>query len=305
MKFNKSFISLMVTLFIAGCANEDLKPILTFEDSGKGAYIKLIEESSKLINVLDETTINSSTYTYSVEFKDVQNGGLVSEYRVDLIYDPVSGNEQTVPSFLSFTSSDFTDSPDGLKSVTDITITGAQILQALGLQPSDLSPGDNFLFEGFIDLEDGRTFGFDNSSAPVRGGAFQGHFNFTLPAACPSDLTGTFEYETTNIWCGGDPVTGTVDIEARGGGVYEFSDWAFGSYGACYGGGSAGGEILFTDVCTEVSFTGFVDSFGDTWEFTSSIDGNEWTIEWSNTYGESATSVIKYPGGEDWPISLD
>ncbi len=299
---NKIVFAALVILF--GCADEDLKPILSFEDSGKGAYIKLVEESAKLINVFDETTINASEYTYSVEFVDINGGNNISEYRIDVTYRPVSGSEQTASSFLSFGQSDFTDSPNGLRSLSGINITAPQVLQALGLSPADLSPGDSFLFEGFVILEDGRSFGFANSSAAVRGSAFQAHFNFTLPAACPSDLTGTFEYETSDIWCGGDPVTGSVDIVARGGGVYEFSDWAFGSYGSCYGGGAAGGELTFTDVCSNVSFSGFTDSFGDTWEFTSSIDGNEWTIQWTNTYGESATSVIRYTGGDDWPISL-
>lgn len=303
MKFiNKITLIALVLLF--GCADEDLKPILSFEDSGKGAYVKLVEESDKLINVFDESTINSSSYTYSVEFVDINGGNKITEYRVDLVYQPVSGSEQTASSFKSFSQSDFSDSPNGLRSLSGITITAPEMLQALGLQPSDLAPGDNFLFEGFVILDDGQTFGFDNSSAPVRGAAFGGHFNFTLPAACPSDLTGTFEFETTDIWCDGSTATGTVDIEARGGGVYEFSDWAFGAYGPCYGGGTAGGEILFTDVCTEVSFTGFTDSFGDTWTFTSSIEGNEWTIQWTNTYGEAATSVVKYTGGADWPITL-
>ena len=71
----------------------------------------------------------------------------------------------------------------------------------------------------------------------------------------------------------------------------------------CYEGGNAtGGDLAFTDVCAVGSFTGFTDSFGDTWTFTSSVDGTEWTIEWVNTYGESATSVLTNPNG--WPFTL-
>jgi len=302
MEFRKIYIVLFTLLF-AGCADDSLRPVLTFEDSGKGAYIKLIEESSKLINVLNESTINASTYTYSVEFIDVEGGNKVEEYRLDLVYQPVDGSDQTVTGFKSWGQGEFTDSADGLRSLQGITITAPEILGALNLAPGDLAPGDNFRFRGNLVLDDGQEFGFDNSSAAVRGSAFTAHFDFTLPAACPSDLTGTFDFETTNIWCGADAVTGSVEILSRGGGVYEFSDWAFGSYGSCYGGGTAGGEILFTDVCTEVSFTGFVDSFGDTWTFDSSIDGNEWTINWENTYGEAGSTVLTYPNG-DWPITL-
>ncbi|MDW7691778.1 hypothetical protein R9C00_16465 [Flammeovirgaceae bacterium SG7u.111] len=304
MKLSKKLIFILVLLSLLGCADENLKPILTFEDSGKGAYIKLMSESDKLINVFDETTINASKYTYSVEFKDTDDGKKVTEYRLSLIYEPAGGGEDiTVSTFLSWGPSDFVDSEDGLKSLQDVTITTPEMLSALGISAADLAPGDNFKFEGFITLDDGQVFGYENSSAAVRGAAFQAHFNFTLPAACPSDLEGTFEYESTT-WCGGS-ATGSVDIEALGGGVYVFSDWSFGAYGDCYGGGAANSTTLtFTDVCTEVSFTGFVDVYGDTWTFVSTIEGDVWTIDWENTYGEAGVAKIMYPGGVDWPITL-
>lgn len=302
MKFNKK-IFFVALLFLFGCADDSLKPILTFEDSGKGAVIQLISESSKLINVLNESTVNSSSYTYSVKFKDVNDGKNVTEYKLDLVYDAVSGNDKTVSSFRSYGPSDFTTAEDGLVAMTGITITGTEILSSLGLSFADLAAGDQFTFKGYITLEDGQVFGYDNSSAPVRGAAFAGHFDFTLPAACPSDLTGTFSYESSTFWCGGSG-TGTVDVIALGGGVYRFSDWSFGGYAGCYGGGSANSTTLtFTDVCANVKFSGFTDVYGDTWTFNSSISGNEWKIDWSNTYGETGSTTIFYSGG-DWPIAL-
>jgi hypothetical protein len=305
MKFNRLSIIVLTVLLAFGCADEDLRPILTFESADKGAYIKRVSESAKLVNVLNESTINASAYTYSVEFVDVQQGKLVSEYRLDLIYRPVAGPNVTVTGFRTYAQSDFTDSPNGLRSLSDISITAPQILTALNKVAGDLSAGDQFTFKGYITLEDGSVFGFDNSSAAVRSSAFQSHFDFTIPAACPSDLAGTFAYESTAFWCGGTG-TGNVDIVARGGGVYRFSDWSFGGYAACYGGGTANATTLtFTDVCTDVSITGFVDQFGDTWTYVSTIVGNDWTIEWSNTYGETGTAIIHYTGGADWPITLN
>ena len=305
MKFNRLSILVLTVLLAFGCADEDLKPILTFDDAGKGAYIKRISESAKLVNVLNESTINASTYTYSVEFVDLQQGNLVSEYRVDLIYRPVSGANTTITAFRSYGQSDFTDSENGLRSLQNISITAPQILQALNKAPGDLSPGDQFTFKGYITLEDGSVFGYDNSSAAVRSSAFQSHFDFTIPAACPSDLAGTFAYESTAYWCGGTG-TGNVSIIARGGGVYRFSDWSFGGYAACYGGGTANSTTLtFTDVCAEVGFSGFTDAYGDTWTYVSTIVGNDWTISWSNTYGETGTAVIHYTNGADWPFTLN
>ncbi|MEZ4994234.1 MAG: hypothetical protein R2824_27675 [Saprospiraceae bacterium] len=91
---------------------------------------------------------------------------------------------------------------------------------------------------------------------------------------------------------------GSVTINALGGGAYSFSDWSFGSYVACYGGTNSNwGSLQFTDVCETVSFTGFTDAFGDTWTFDQTIEGEEWTITWSNTYGEAGKTVIYKPGG--------
>lgn len=290
-----------MVLGIGSCADPDLAPVLTFEDAGKGAYVRLVEESDKLINLFD---IDGSVYNYTVQFVDVERGAMVQEYLIELTYtdaDPSDGDASTGPStFRSYVPSDFEDL-EGYVGISDITITANEAIAAAGITPDQVNPGDQFLFEGFLILDDGSRFGAENSSAAVRGSAFQGHFNYTLPAGCPSDLTGTFSVTTTDIWCGGSTTT-DVNIVAQGGGVYKFSDWAFGSYGVCYGGGTAGGDLTFTEVCAEVSFTGFTDSFGDTWTYTSSISGNDWTIEWVNTYGESGKSVITNPAG--WSFTL-
>lgn len=305
MKTKNIFLALLVATFgLFSCADESKKPILTYEQTTKGGYAKLIEQSDKLINVLNETTINSSKYTYSVEFVDLQNGALLTEYKLDLTYENAAGDIKEAKSFMSWGQGDLTDGPNGLRALLSIEITAPQMLQALSLTPADLGPGDKFIFEGYVTLDDGNTYGFANSSAAVNGTAFGGHFNFTLPAACPSDLTGSYAYESSDYHCSGT-TSGTVEIVGQGGGVYNFSDWSFGSYPVCYGFIANNVPLTFTDVCTDVAFTGFVDIYGDTWDFTgSSIVGNEWTIKWVNTYGEFGTGVVKYPGGADWPITL-
>ncbi len=309
MKINKiiTIIGAAVVLIFASCADEDLAPIITFDSAGKGAYPRLIEETDKLINLFD---IAGSSYTYSVEFIDADNGTLVSEYVLDMTYEdnnPENGDETKTVEFARFTQTDFEDLPDSeFLGLTGITITGPEAIAAAGVSAEDVLAGDEFQFSGRLILQDGSVFSGANSSATIVGAAFRGHFDFTMPAGCPSDLTGTYEVTTTDIWCGADPVTTNVDIVALGAGVYEFSDWSFGTYdGVCYGGGTApaGGDLTFAEVCAEVSFTGFTDSFGDAWEFESSIEGAEWTIKWSNAYGEAGTSVLIHPSGE-WPFTL-
>ncbi|MEM1325115.1 MAG: hypothetical protein AAGI23_04125 [Bacteroidota bacterium] len=291
-KFNIFILSGVLALSLFSCADEDLAPIVTFDDAEKGAYVRLIEQGDNLINLFD---IDGSVFTYSVEFIDVEQGNQVAEYNVDLVYTGSKGDIGPVR-YKSFTQSDFGTCEEGYRCLENITVPATEVIAALGLTPDDLEPGDQIRADGSLVLTTGAVFGAENSSATVNGTAFRGFFDFLLPAGCPSDLEQTVTYETTDIWCGGDPVSGSVDIVGRGAGVYEFSDWAFGSYGPCYGGGTAGGDLTFSEVCGEVFFSGFTDSFADTWTFESSIDGNQWTIIWENTYGEAATSVITFPG---------
>ena len=157
---------------------------------------------------------------------------------------------------------------------------------------------------GSITTDDGAVWSAANSSAPVRGTAFQGFFDFAMPAGCPSDLTGTYDYVSTNNWCDGGGQTGTVTIQSLGAGSYTFDDWSFGAYPSCYGGTAAGwGSIAFTEVCAVVSFTGFTDNYGDTWNFISTINGNDWEIFWDNTYGESGQTAITFPGGVPFTLN--
>lgn len=307
---NKKIFSILALaglgLFATSCADESLGPIVTFDTAGKGAYVRLLEDNgNQLVNLLD---LSQSEYIYSVEFVDLEQGDLVSEYRIDLVYDdrnPDNGDQSSGPNeIMSWTSDQFQESERGFKSVTDISIKPADLFRVANVEASSVRAGDRFVVKGTLTLTDGSTFTADNSTAAVNGSAFAGHFDFTLAAGCPSDLTGTFDYVNTDSWCG-DTSNGSVTINALGGGSYTFSDWSFGGYPACYGGLAASwGTLAFTDVCEVVTFTGFTDNYGDTWDFTSSLsdDGTEWTITWVNTYGEAGTSTITNPAGWDFVL---
>ncbi len=301
----KISLLMILTIFVTfSCVDEEKSPIVTFDSAGKGAYVRVTEQTGDLLlNLLTQADFNASQFGYSVRFIDVNQGADVVEYVLDVQYVDVTGANSSGPSELrTYGSSTFTKDSEGFMAVENISVTSADVTSVFGLTYSDLTAGDEFRVIGKIVMSDGSEHTFSNSSASVNGTAFQGFFNFTMPAACPSDLTGSFAFSTVvgagHPGCsGGETVSGTVDIVAQGGGVYKFSDWAFGAYGPCYGGGTAGGDLTFTEVCTVVAFTGFTDSFGDTWTFVSSISGDEWTIDWVNTYAEEAVSVITFPGG--------
>ncbi len=295
MNINKlSFLLVAVLLIFGSCADDDLSPIVTFDSAGKGAYPRLIEEGDKLINLFD---IDGSSYTYTVEFVDEQQGSLVSEYVLDLDYNGTGAKE-----FKRWPASAFSTNGGGYQQAPSITITANEAIAAAGLTADDVNPGDEFTFRGRVILQDGSEFTSSNSSATVRGAAFRGHFDFTLGAGCPSFLAGSYNYTTTALWCGADDVSGSVDFVDVGGGSYEFSDASFGGYGACYNCCAATG-LTFIDVCEEVSFTSFVNQYGDTFTMSSEVDGEDWIITWENDYGEAGVTTVNFPGGVPFTVN--
>jgi len=297
------FLTLVVCTY--SCKDENLAPIATFDGAVKGAYVRVLDQGNNLFNLLDVPAVN---FVYSVEFVDNEQGALVSEYQLLVEYDDndeSNGDKSAGPNvFRSWSAGDFSNSENGFQGISNISISSADILSSFGLSAEDVSPGDNFNFIGSVTLNDGSTYGQSNSSSTVTGPAFRGFFNFTMPAACPSSLEGTFARTSADAWCGGAVEDGTIEIISQGAGVYNFADWSFGAYGPCYGSSADQPGITFTEVCKEVAFTGFVDSFGDTWTFDSDIDGAVWRIKWENTYGESGETFITHPNGA-WPFTLN
>ena len=78
----------MLTIIVASCADENLKPIVTFDDAGHGAYPKLVTEQGE--RSVDFFDLANSQYTYSVEFIDDNKGQGVATYIIDLTYVDVN-----------------------------------------------------------------------------------------------------------------------------------------------------------------------------------------------------------------------
>jgi hypothetical protein len=307
----KTLTAFLVLWLVVSCRDESKGPILTFESATKGAYIRLLGKSgAEFFNILTPDDFNNSVFTYSVEFIDGAGGSRVTEYKLTVEYvdnDDSNGDDSFGPAtFLVVPASQFVNGPNGNKALLNINISAADIATFVGTTYADIRPGDLFRFKGEVAVGNMR-FNSDNSSSTVEGSAFQGFFDFGILATCPSNLAGTYSYTASNYWCPewtGGSIDGTVEIIALGGGNYTFSDWSFGAYPACYGGQAAGwGTLKFTDVCAKVSFTGFTDNYGDTWTFVSSISGNDWIIQWSNTYGESGQAAIHFPGGVPFTLN--
>lgn len=295
----------MLMVIVASCADENLAPVVTFDSAIKGAYPKLTDEGgSKLLNFLTPADFDASSYNYTLKFIDANGGKNVANFTLDVHYDPKVGATGSPVELRSYSTSDFTADADGMY-LKDITITAADVTSALGLTYADLTAGDKFVIVGTIIQANGLTHTDLNSSSAVTGAAFGGYFDFDMPVACPSDLSGTYSYVTAASFCApGDPITGTVDIVNLGAGIHTFSDNSFGSYDVCYGAGMTGG-IKFTDVCTVVAFTAFDSQYGETWSFVTSITGNDWRIQGTNvSYSPEFYDVtITFPGGVPFTLA--
>ena len=313
---NKNLFTLFAVLliFLSACRDENLAPIATFDAAEKGAYVRVISQNNGNVDLTD---LASSVMEYTVEFVDLEQGNLVSEYNLQLTYEdnnPENGDNTKGPvAFRTYAASEFTTNKTGFKGLENIQITAQQALDAIGIGAEDILSGDKFKFTGSVTTTSGANFNATNSSAAVNGNSFRGFFNFTLAAFCPSNLEGEYAYTTsaTSIVCPQDGTTadndlsGTVSIIAAGNGVYSMSDWSFGSYAVCYTPTDKvdATTLQFTDTCSEVAFTGKIDDLGDKWAFTSEIDGMNWMISWENTFGEKGSSTIINPDGWNFVLA--
>ena len=228
-KIRLSILPVMLVAVVFSCKDDSKAPVVTYDSAGKGAYIKSFTSSQSgglLINILSQANFDASQFGYSVEFVDGEGGKRVTNYTITVEYDDVTGvNSKSPITLRSYDAASFTPAESGNLGVANISITAADVTSALGLTYADLNAGDEFTLRGSLTTEDGGTWAASNSSATVRGTAFQGFFDFSMPAGCPSDLTGTYNFVGSNYWCDGGGDTGTVTIQSKGGGSYGFDDW--------------------------------------------------------------------------------
>jgi len=311
----KSLPIVMVVLLFTSCVDESKAPVVTFDSAGKGAYVKLVEDSPSIIDVLTQAGFNASQWSYSVEFIDGAGGTRVTSYNLTVEYQDVDGVADAGPVTLkTYPSSSFTPAASGNLGVSGIVITTADVTTPFGLTYADLKAGDVFLIKGSLVTDNG-TFSSSNSSSTVRGTAFQGYFDIKWNAACPSDLGGTYSYSTTNIVCANcgtsypgaagcaDPTTGTGTLASAGGSKYNVSDATFGQYGCAWTDTPAVG-VTVTDVCHKIS-TGGSDQYGLLYDFIIvSVTASDLTIDWSNDYGDAGTTTLTRTDSKTWPLDL-
>lgn len=132
-----------------------------------------------------------------------------------------------------------------------------------------------------------------------------------IAISCPSELDGTYDYSSTNLFSPGGsaagPVTGSGTLGSTPTlGNYTVTDVSFGLFGEIWGDTPAVGPVL-NDVCDAVQFSG-TDQYGDSYTILTmsrSMDGVDLTIDWENTFAEGATTVLSRTDAKTWPAAIN
>lgn len=300
-------------LLLVGTSCERDRNFVEFEDLETGAYARQLSRTGEYILTEPENAI----IDVSVEFYDVNQGKDVASYAWNVQYiDKETDGAASVGPVDLFTieSSQFGTSEAGLPSA-DFSLTLNDALNALGLTTDDVAGGSTVRFNATLTMNDGRTFTSANTGNNiVSSAAFRALFTVNADLLCPTDLAGEINYVTTDALAGdgqgtpttdctmGGSYTGTMTIgETSEVGTYSISDASFGVFAECYALPPAEGVTL-TDACL-VATVGGSDQYSDTYAWTIvDISGPVMTIDWINTWGDAATTVLTRADGSDWPM---
>ncbi len=322
-----SLVLLLVVLVAFSCKKEPLPFGAQFNELEKGGFSRLLSTDGANFFLTDP---DNSAFTFDVEYYSENNGADIVKNEWFVRHrNNVDGTISEPVLMKSVSSSEFgTDPKSGLPSYS-FTFTLNDAVAALGKTLDDLNGGDDIIFDGFIELKDGRRFGPDNTGGSVQGGAgFDGIFRWVKPLLCTSELAGTYHALTTVTnqgagigWDGCDGATweGDVEFVLVGDGQYiikstdngvTLTDMTMGAYYACYGidsqGSTPNGEadpptLTIVDACGNLSWRGN-SQWGEVYSWSEvTVNGSELKVCWTNDYGEGACTVITRPDGTDWP----
>lgn len=198
--------STLAGLILTSCADENLKPIATFEDSAIGIQAALIEGGAVEMDLANPST---SSITNTVMLR----GDEAASYVIYVSFDdrnPDNGDDSKAEiQLMEFSQSDFQTVPESPFPRVTYTIAFADLIREFNLDVDKLKPSDRFPVRTEIIAVDGRVFSAANSSAAVNGSAFAGIFSYNLLVTCPlSDDKFAGTYTISYDEAGGDPTTG-------------------------------------------------------------------------------------------------
>ena len=184
--FKFLFASLFVVTFSCADSENTIDTVLDYET---GAILRTISVNNAVLNSSDP----NSTFSVTVEEQDEADGALFQQVNVYcMLKDLTDGNDST--DFMLVTSipaSDFSTGPVGLPR-GDVVMTFGDAAAAMGVGPSQYSPGDVFVVGLEVVLTDGRSYDWTSAAGIITGGFFSSPFKYNALLTCspmPGDYT--------------------------------------------------------------------------------------------------------------------
>ena len=175
---------LLVAIVIASCdKNPDNVVYTVLDDFTEGAVLRTINVNNAVLN----SSQPDSEFSVEVEEQDSQDGGRMESVDVHVTLrdlTPDNGTSVADSKYVkTFTPDAFSEGPVGLPRAT-ITVTYGEAFAAMGLDPSDIAPGDVFIIELYLNLDDGSTWGPNDVGTSVTGGFFNSPFQYNALITC-------------------------------------------------------------------------------------------------------------------------
>ena len=190
--FKFLFASLFVVTFSCVDSENTIDAVLDYET---GAVLRTISVNNAVLNSSD----SSSTFSVTVEEQDEEDGALFKQVNVycqlkDLTAENSDGstNNNTTDFMLvtSIDASTFSTGPVGLPR-GDVVMTFGAAAAAMGVGPTNYSPGDVFVVGLEVELTDGRTYDWTSAAGIITGGFFSSPFKYNALLTC-SPMPGTY-----------------------------------------------------------------------------------------------------------------
>jgi hypothetical protein len=303
MKNIKYLFVLLAGLLFVACSGDPELRFQSYEEGEKGAFARNLGYSGTfLLQDVPGSAINGevefyselkgadvATYTWTVEFR--ANGGGNGGVNIPAV------------AFKTFTSAEFVPS-NSVPSLPSLkyTLGMQEALDALGLDVSDITGGDQFRMDATVTLTDGRSWGQENTGGNlISQPPFLALVRINSNVVCSSDIGGTYSYvsagTSTDGCCPGPyNLTGSVTMTDLGGGEYTISDWSAGMYVEWYSVyGIAISDVSETvaDIC-ETFYGSFSDPFGGSMKLNGTIDPTAGVIVYSldSSWGDTIDATL-------------
>lgn len=235
----------LVAIVIASCdTNPDNVVYTVLDDFTEGAVLRTIVVNNAVLN----SSQPDSEFSVEVEEQDSQDGGRMESVDVHVTLrdlTPENGTSVADSKYVkTFLPAAFSEGPVGLPRAT-ITVTYGEAFAAMGLNPSDIAPGDVFIIELYLNLDDGSTWGPNDVGTSVTGGFFNSPFQYNALITC-SPASGDYLVEMFDSFGDG----WQTDDGNGGSGITVDVDGDIQEVGLCSPYGAAAGTFLGGPDCT-------------------------------------------------------